>query len=99
MTIDKRSRYFGLAPYSHAGRLTLPQRLVEPGDEREQFLLHRLVADETLDQLALRYYGRDDLWWRIADANPGRFPLDWRPGDVVCVPLSVGATPAEGRRT
>ena len=40
----------------------------------------------TLDLLARRYYGREDLWWRIADANPARFPLDWKAGDRLLVP-------------
>jgi nucleoid-associated protein YgaU len=53
---------------------------------------HRMVAGETLDLLAKRHYGREDLWWRIADANPARFPLDYGPGDVVRIPLGPTVT-------
>jgi nucleoid-associated protein YgaU len=49
-------------------------------------VIHTIIGGETLDALAARYYGREDLWWRIADANPLRFPLDWRPGDTVVIP-------------
>lgn len=92
MTSEPRSRYFGLPSFLHAGRLTLGQRLLERADEDEPFVVHRLSDTETLDQLALHYYGRDDLWWRIADANPGTFPLDFRPGDLVRVPLGQRVT-------
>jgi nucleoid-associated protein YgaU len=50
---------------------------------------HVLVGGETLDQLARRYYGREELWWLIADANrrPDRvLPWDWHAGDVLLIP-------------
>jgi phage tail protein X len=47
---------------------------------------HTLVGNETLDLLAKKYYGREDLWWRIADANPGRFVWDWQPGETIAIP-------------
>jgi hypothetical protein len=87
VTADPRSRYFGLPAFVHEGHLTSGLRRIEPRDEPERFVLHRLSDAETLDLLALRYYGREDLWWRIADANAPMFPLDFRPGDVLRVPL------------
>jgi phage tail protein X len=48
--------------------------------------MHTLIGGETLDQLAFQYYGREDLWWRIADANPGRFSFDWQPGETLVIP-------------
>ncbi len=50
---------------------------------------HVLVGGETLDQLAWRYYQREDLWWVIADANLRAdrvMPWDWQPGDVLLIP-------------
>ncbi|SFF09365.1 hypothetical protein SAMN02745121_06894 [Nannocystis exedens] len=57
---------------------------------------HVLVGEETLDQLAKQYYGREDLWWRIADANPARHPADWRAGDALVIPpLTAALAPTE----
>ena len=36
--------------------------------------------------LAARYYGREALWWRIADANPVGFLFQLSPGDQVVIP-------------
>lgn len=33
-------------------------------------LKHRVKGNETLDKIALEYYGVPDLWYVIADANP-----------------------------
>ncbi len=86
MPISRTSRYFGLPTFEVDGELTVGQRLRGHPDEFPDSIRHTLVGEETLDALARRYYGREDLWWRIADANPGRFPLDWRPGEVVVIP-------------
>jgi nucleoid-associated protein YgaU len=57
---------------------------------------HVLVGEETLDQLAKQYYGREELWWRIADANPARHPADWRAGDTLVIPpLTAAPAPTE----
>jgi hypothetical protein len=50
-----------------------------------------------LDQLAYKYYGREDLWWRIADGNTNRFPTDLSPGDTLAIPPLRVATRAMGR--
>lgn len=47
---------------------------------------HRLGGFETLDLLALRYYGREDLYWWILDANGGRSPGSFAAGEPVAVP-------------
>ena len=49
---------------------------------------HRVTGVEDLEYLAWRYFGDGQLWWRIADANGVRFPLDVRPGDAVAVPTN-----------
>ena len=33
------------------------------------YVLHNLVDSDSLDRLALKYYGRPDLFWVIADFN------------------------------
>lgn len=86
MTLSIYSRYYGLDTVEADGRIGLSQRLTGSPATYPDAILHTLTGAETLDQLARRYYGREDLWWRIADANPERFPLDWRPGDVLAIP-------------
>jgi hypothetical protein len=86
MPVSIYSRYYGLDVVSVDGQVSLAQRVAEPPETFPDALTHTLVGGETPDQLAKLYYGREDLWWRIADANPGRFPLDWQPGDTLVIP-------------
>jgi nucleoid-associated protein YgaU len=86
MPVGIHSRHRQLEAVPALGRVGLAQRLlldhrVPPGS-----LLHRIVGNETLDQLARRYYGREELWWVIADANPLRPPTAWRGGDTLIIP-------------
>lgn len=85
MPVSRYSRYNGLAAFECNGKLALAGR-PPPQPAPPDSIRHVIVGGETLDELAGRYYGREDLWWRIADANPTRFPLDWQPGDTVCIP-------------
>jgi nucleoid-associated protein YgaU len=86
MPVSIYSRYYGLKTVAIEGQASLAQRPAAPSEAYPDSLVHTLVGNETLDQLAARYYGREDLWWRIADANPGRFPLDWKAGDSLVIP-------------
>jgi hypothetical protein len=92
MRVSVRSRYHGLTPLEIAGRVGLEQRLVAPSQPRRGSIIHTIVGNEQLDELARRYYGREDLWWRIADANPNVFPLDWKAGDELLIPAPGSAT-------
>lgn len=86
MPVSRYSRYYNLDTVEQEGKVSLSLRPLVPMETPIDSITHIVVGGETLDQLAARYYGREDLWWRIADANPGRFPLDWRPGDSVVIP-------------
>jgi hypothetical protein len=97
MPVSLYSRYFGLQTVVIQGRASLAQRPIPPIVDYPDSLVHALKAGETLDQLAFRYYGREDLWWRIADANPAKFPLDWAPGDLLTIPPLRVATRTPGR--
>ena len=37
--------------------------------ENVQYVVHNIRDTDTLDSLALKYYGRPDLYWVIADFN------------------------------
>jgi len=97
MAATRYSRYYGLGTVVIDGKQSLAQRPTPAVVDYPDSVLHVLVAGETLDQLAFVYYGREDLWWRIADANPGRFPLDWVPGDRLVIPPLRVATRTVGR--
>jgi hypothetical protein len=84
--IPRTSRYYALDTFEVDGVVTVAQRLTAPPSTFTDSIRHTVVGAETPDALAKLYYGREDLWWRIADANPGRFALDWKPGDVLVVP-------------
>jgi hypothetical protein len=90
MPVGPFSRYrdLGAVHVVHATRgvtLSLPIRrrssAVPPA-----MLEHRLLGFETPDLLALRYYGREDLYWWILDANGGRSPDSFAVGEPLAVP-------------
>lgn len=58
---------------------------------------HRLAGYETLDIIARRYLGREELYWHILDANDGRLPDEFSVGELLDVP-SLGAS-TQVRRT
>jgi hypothetical protein len=88
MPVDVTSRYWALrsyeAPLDDGSTTALPMRPTASLPE-EDMINHRLSGVENIEYLAWRYYGRSAVWWRIADANPIAFPLDYRPGATVRV--------------
>ena len=98
MPVSIYSRYYGLKTVEKNGRISLAQREAVPLEIYPDAIKHTLVGEETLDQLAAHYYGREDLWWRIADANPLRFPLDWKAGDTLVIPPIRVATRTQRRQ-
>jgi hypothetical protein len=97
MAVTLFSRYYGLGTVSVDDRTSLAERPIPPLVDYPDSLLHVMKGGETLDLLAFVYYGREDLWWRIADANPARFPMDWAAGDTVVIPPLRVATRTAGR--
>lgn len=86
MSLLPDSRYAGLAIVADGGRRGLALRSIPaPADDPDAFV-HVLVAGETLDVLARRYYGSETQWWRIADANSRRLAIEWAPGDELVIP-------------
>jgi hypothetical protein len=47
---------------------------------------HRLAAYEPLDVLARRYLGREELLWRILDANRRPAGAVFAPGELLDIP-------------
>jgi hypothetical protein len=92
MPVSSNSRYFGLAVFdapdsrgeSHP---SIALRLAPPSGPTVVYQ-HTVATLETLEYLAWRCFHSSEAWWRIADANPPVFPLDWRPGNVVVLPVT-----------
>jgi nucleoid-associated protein YgaU len=97
MAVTIYSRYAGLPTVVIDGVASLALRPTAAPPSYPDSLLHLVKAGETLDQLAFTYYGREDLWWRIADANSPRFPLELSPGDVLVIPPLRAATRVPAR--
>ena len=97
MPVGPRSRYFNLpvvqAPDSKGVmRPTLAIRYVtepSPGP----YFRHPVAGLQTLEYLSWKGNGQSELWWRIADANDTRFPLDYETGESV----NISGDPAAGR--
>ena len=73
------SRYYGLASAQFVQpdgtRIAYVRRRFVPAPETLVLLQeHSLVAGERLDQLAARYLGDPQLFWRICDANRAMRP-------------------------
>lgn len=53
---------------------------------------HRVAAGDRLDNLAARYLGDPELFWRLCDANLAMNPaeLTAEPGQILRVPLIQG---------
>lgn len=98
MPVSARSRYAPQATQQASDahgtpRTLLPiRRHVPPPSEAPRYT-HLITGVETLEYLAWRMHGVSDAWWRMADGNPLKFPLDWRPGERVEV-VSLG-TPGQ----
>jgi nucleoid-associated protein YgaU len=75
MPVSLFSRYFEAQKVQAPGPdgdkdvISLELRLAEAPPEVPDSIVHTVIGGETLDQIAFRYYGREDLWWRIMDAN------------------------------
>lgn len=105
MPVSIFSRYYEngtiKAPRSTGGKVvtSLTLRLPEMTPEFPDSIIHTVIGGETLDELSFRYYGREDLWWRILDANElypdsGSDPRTFRlqSGDRLIVPPARMAT-------
>jgi hypothetical protein len=105
MPVRIQSRYRPLGVYDAPDATgtthpTVPIRRHEPGAERPGRYQHRVTGLEDIEYLAWRFHGSGEGWWRLADANGVRFPLDLLPGDVLAIPPreEAGRIVDRGRR-
>ena len=97
MPVGPRSRYFGQpvvqAPDRNGElRPTIAIRYL-PAPPSGPFFRHPVAGLQTIEYLSWKGNGQSELWWRIADANETRFPLDYETGESV----NISADPNAGR--
>ena len=66
---DYTSRYSAFPYYYHTLDDKYIYGITSQLNEDTEYVLHTVVDTDTLDSLALKYYGRPDLFWVIADFN------------------------------
>ena len=97
MSLSLYSRYRNLPTVTADERVSLAQRAPVAAPAPPDSIVHTVIGRETLDMLAFKYYGREDLWWRIADANAGLDALALVPGQTIVIPPLRVATRTGGR--
>jgi hypothetical protein len=65
-------------------RHVIGMRLTATGAAGEQ--THRVSQGEAIDLIARDRLGDEQLWWRLLDVNPLRYPLDLTPGEQLRLP-------------
>lgn len=66
---DYVSRYSGIYFYYNKLDNKYMYGINKQLKEDSSFVYHKIEQEDTLDSLALKYYGRPDLFWIIADFN------------------------------
>ena len=103
MPVTSRSRYFNhpvhrVRDASGEEHEAISIRPAPPGPSSGA-TQHLVSGLESIEYLAWRYFGSSDNWWRIADANPLRFPLDLFPGAKVSIPATADVGRIQRTRT
>ncbi|AXG81891.1 tail protein X [Streptomyces paludis] len=90
----RTSRYHGIGQSVHTtadGQEIpyTPRRILPPPERLVQIDEHVVADGDRADNLANRYLGDAEQWWRIADANPVMDPADLTrtPGRVLRITL------------
>lgn len=102
MPVPRGSRFADLPVLEVTGPDGLPRHVIglrlratdAPGDRT-----HRVLQGEGVDLISRRRLGDEQLWWRILDVNPLRYPLDLSPGEQLRLPAAPQATRANRARS
>jgi nucleoid-associated protein YgaU len=91
MPVDPLSRYRNLPALQvvHATRGTTRSLAIRrsplppaPASSRT----HRFTSYDTVDLLAHKFFGHEELYWAILDYNGQRSPDEFQPGDQLTIP-------------
>lgn len=102
MPVPRGSRFTGLPVFEVTApdgtrRHVIGLRLTATGVAGEQ--THRVRQGEAVDLIARRRLGDEQLWWRLLDVNPLRYPLDLTPGEQLRLPEPGVVTRANRARS
>jgi nucleoid-associated protein YgaU len=102
MPVPQGSRFAGLPVFEVAApdggrRHVLGLRL--RATDKASGETHQVRQGESIDLIARRRLGDEQLWWRVLDANPLRYPLDLAPGEQLRLPDPGQATRANRARS
>ena len=84
--IGRSSRYAATVLFTDGSSEFLSARPPIDIRPRPDDRFHTAVDGDRLDALALRFLGRPELWWVIADYNELTWPLDVEVGSVLRIP-------------
>jgi len=95
---SRNSRYSTTPVVGEGVDRCLARRIVPRPDAIPTATTHRVIDGERLDSIASSTLGDPELWWRIADANPGLVPSDLtaQPGRVIRIGAAYSAVPIGG---
>jgi len=102
MPVPQSSRFAGLpvlevtAP-DGSRRHVIGLRLRTTGEAGAE--THRVRQGDAIDLIARRRLGDEQLWWRVLDVNPLRYPLELTPGEQIRLPDPGQATRASRARS
>ena len=86
VTLYSRYRQLPLLEIPHAARgltRSLPiRRTPSPKPRPGASRTHQFSGYESADWLALKYFGREELYWHILDANESSLPDELEPGEM-----------------
>ena len=95
----RSSRYYGIDTATMTGAdgkviIYIRRRFVPPADGFQLLQEHSVTQDERLDNIAARYLGDPELFWRVADANSAMRPEDLvnKVGRKLRITLPLGIT-------
>lgn len=91
------SRYYGLEVviYKRDDGTEVPylrRRFIAQPEEFQTISEHRVSENERLDNIAYKYLGDPEMFWRICDANAAISPdeLTHEPGKIIRITLPEG---------
>jgi hypothetical protein len=69
------------------GETRQDMRVAFPQSRMINYTYYRVIGADRIDTIANNFFGRPDLWWKIADANPEIMDwMDLTPGMIIRVP-------------
>jgi hypothetical protein len=102
MPVPRTTRFVGLPALQVIGPDGLPRQVLGLRLTSEAVAgtaVHRVVQGDGPDLIALRHLGDGELWWRVLDVNPLRYPLDLPPGTLLRLPEAGQVTRANRARS